>query len=127
MGWFILVMVAYFIGFATGTLFNNVRREKVLTEAEWKSIWRSKDKREFENEYLNVPYTNPHWECMPDKENTETEGWYRVRWSDPDEQGRYQWAAHYPYEPNGHSKGWAENAAERTAKRWNEERKPHWC
>jgi uncharacterized protein (TIGR02996 family) len=53
-------------------------------------------------------YPEPRWEAVPDKDG---EMW-RVRWSVPDEKGRYQWVRHYPAKDHP-GKHFAECDAER--------------
>lgn len=53
------------------------------------------------------------WEVVTDADGVMV----RVRWSNPDVEGRYLWVRHYPNEP------WGQVACEREAQRFNEERR----
>lgn len=63
------------------------------------------------------------WEVVPAVEDGKVIG-YQVRWSQPDEHGRYLWVGHY-YAGNN-SLGWCENAAERDAENKNRIGKQPW-
>lgn len=63
-----------------------------------------------------------HWEAVPDDpdpEDAEGGRFWRVRWSQQDEHGRYLYVSHY----GGNGDNWNRNAAERDAKRFNEEQR----
>lgn len=66
-----------------------------------------------------------HWEVCPvDDETTSRPIGYRVRWSIPDDKGRFSYESHYISGEDGDpSLAWCFNAAESTAKRWNEEKR----
>jgi hypothetical protein len=66
----------------------------------------------------------PHWESVPAIENGYVVG-YQVRWSEPDERGRYLWVGHY-YAGDDLSLSWCEVAAASDAKRKNESFKGPW-
>lgn len=74
---------------------------------------------------------DPHWEVVP---NVEKMGLgifkvigYQVRWSEPDEQGKYLWVGHYfAGGAPGSSVQVCQHMADRHAARLNEERKGPW-
>lgn len=63
----------------------------------------------------------PQWEAVMDKgdEDSDDQFW-RVRWSKPHPKHGWWWAAHY----GGNGSSMNKSMAERTAERWNEEKKP---
>ena len=61
-----------------------------------------------------------HWESVPAYVDGHLIG-YQVRWSEPDDDGRYLWVGHY-YAGEHNSIGWCEVAAESDARRKNRER-----
>ncbi len=69
----------------------------------------------------------PHWEAVEAADEDGPYGW-KVRWSEPDAEGRYLCVAHYHSgnqgddEP-GPSLGWCQHAAERDALRMNSSEK----
>ncbi len=69
-------------------------------------------RRLFSREQERRVAIRPHWETHDDGVMV------HVRWSLPDELGRYLWVRHYPATP------WGLNAAEREAERFNNERRP---
>lgn len=73
-----------------------------------------------------LPEPEGRWEVVADENNTEEEGCYRVRWSIPDEKGRYLWVRHYGYGPGGNSSRWSSHAAERNAEQFNKEGRRPW-
>jgi hypothetical protein len=63
------------------------------------------------------------WEVCPAAKGGEIFG-YQVRWSEPNEQGRYLMVGHYFAGDN--SLAWCENAAQRDAQHKNESGKCPW-
>jgi len=59
---------------------------------------------------------DPCWEAVPDEDGV----MWRVRWSQPDDHGRYLWVGHYPTENVG------QHMAERHAERFNEQCRCPW-
>ena len=66
---------------------------------------------------------DPHWESVPayDKGEGDKERLigYQVRWSEPDEEGRYLWVGHYYADDDGSNIGWCEMASRSQAARFN--------
>ncbi len=64
----------------------------------------------------------PHWEAVEAADEDGPYGW-KVRWSEPDDKGRYLWVRHYHAgnsgDDPGPSLGWCHNAAEGDALRLN--------
>lgn len=69
-------------------------------------------------------HSGPCWESVPAVEDGQVIG-YQVRWSEPDASGRFLWVGHYFADPD-RSLRWCENASERHAERWNDERRRPW-
>jgi hypothetical protein len=60
----------------------------------------------------------PRWVAVPDDPRPDdTEEFWRVRWSEPDEKGRYLYVRHY----GGNGTAWNKRAAEGDAARFNEQ------
>jgi hypothetical protein len=60
------------------------------------------------------------WEAVPDEphpDDTKGGRFWRVRWSAPDEKGRWLYVRHY----GGNGSAWNQNAAERNAQLLNEQ------
>jgi hypothetical protein len=93
----------------------------------WSRIvdWLRKD-----SELSEAPYRPavrmPFWEAVPDRDNTDTEGFWRVRWSVPDDDGRYLWVGHYGYENRGMTPRLAQHMAERQAENMNHQCRCPW-
>lgn len=68
-----------------------------------------------------LPEYDPEWEVVPAFDAGELVG-YQVRWSIPDDRGRYLWVGHY-YSGPDNSLRWCQHAAESHCKRLNTEKK----
>jgi hypothetical protein len=93
---------------------------KRLLRAIWKWLFGRSD----------VP-RQPRWEAVPAFGNASDGArcgyviGYQVRWSEPDECGRYLWVGHYFAGPDA-SLTWCELAAVRHAARFNAQRRAPW-
>lgn len=62
----------------------------------------------------------PHWEAVPDPESNGEDGpMWRVRWSQPDDEGKYLWVGHY----GGNGPRQNQHMAERDAEQRNNDGK----
>jgi len=90
------------------------------------AYWDRAGERFIDEVVADVFSHEPRWESVPSYDEGELIG-YRVRWSQPDDQGRYLWVGHYLAEPDDKDRlRWCEVASESDAKRKNEEGKAPW-